>query len=296
MTTQPTEAEFFVHDEDAYDKFLADGVFRKDLRHFQTTYVTPRALLCMMKHAIKGCDPRPREILGFLSGRAVGKSFFITDAIPFAVEGTETRVGATDECMCELIEHNDCMKRVGRMEPNCGWYHSHPGLWCFFSEIDVRTHRQNQMGYGAFTGLVIDPINTISSGKINLGSYVTFPESPEIDSVEATESIPPDVLMKYGIAANKYYELDLKYFKSEIDTKVLTDITTRSYGQAIACSPLQLNASYVASQVKAAADTMNRDDGTKKHVIDQALKTIKRVNEARKSGIWIEKMKRAAFG
>lgn len=290
-----SEREYFTHDEDKYNEFLADGPFVKDLRWFTTTYVTPRALLTMMKHSLKGCEPKPREIMGFLSGHADGHTFFITDAVPFAVEGTETRVGVTDECMGDLIEHNDCMKRLGRNEPSCGWYHSHPGLFCFFSEIDVRSHRLCQIAYRAFTGLVIDPINTTSSGKVNLGSYITFPENREIDSIEATNRIPRDVLLKYGTAANKYYELEIKYFTTELDRKVLSDITARSYGQAIACSPLQLNANYVASRVQEAAEKLTNDDGSI-HVVDQAAKVLKRVNEARRTGIWVEMMKRAAFG
>ena len=290
-----TEKEYFTCDADQYDEFLKSGPFRTDLRWFKTTYVTPRALLTMMKHSLNGCEPKPREIMGFLSGHAVGNAFLITDAIPFAVEGTETRVGATDECMGDLFEHIDCMKALGRMEPSCGWYHSHPGLYCFFSEIDVRTHRLCQLGYGAFTGLVIDPINTTSSGKVNLGSYVTFPENPEIDRPEALEKIPRDVLLKYGTAANKYYELEIKYFATNLDRKVLTDITTRSYGQAIACSPLQLNASYVASRVKEAAERLENDNGTSHH-LGEVAKIVSRVNEARRTGIWVERMKRAAFG
>jgi len=257
--------------------------------------VAPRALLSMMKHSLKACVPKPREILGYLSGRGMGNTFLIRDAIPFAVEGTETRVGATTECMTDLIAHKECMTTVCGYEPTCGWYHSHPGLTCYFSEIDVQTHRDEQQMNVVFTGLVIDPIGTMTSGKVRLGGFVTLPRSPEIDSPEATDRIPRAALLKYGNAANKYYELELKYFKTANDTRVLMDIITRSCGQAIACSPLQLNASYIAQTVEEAAGKLGGGDGSVAD-LEGAAKIIDRVNEARRTGICVERMKRAVFG
>ena len=250
------------------------------------------ALLKMLKHGKAGI---PLEVIGIMLGRKIDEfTVEVFDVFATPQVATGQSVETTDEQfqynMMKLLEQTGYRDLV-----SVGWYHSHPGLYCFFSEIDVRTHRLCQLGYGAFTGLVIDPINTTSSGKVNLGSYVTFPENPEIDRPEALEKIPRDVLLKYGTAANKYYELEIKYFATNLDRKVLTDITTRSYGQAIACSPLQLNASYVASRVKEAAERLENDNGTSHH-LGEVAKIVSRVNEARRTGIWVERMKRAAFG
>lgn len=288
--------EYFSFDGDAYSEWLATGPFLTNTRHFTKCYVNPLALLKMLKHSIKGCEgAKPKEILGFLFGKSYGTNFLVNDTIPFAVEGTETRVVASDEYMGKLFEQLDINETYfGRPEKSCGWYHSHPGLECFFSEIDVRTHRNNQIGYKAFVGLVIDPINTTSSGKVHLGCYVTLPE----EKGENDKEVPLDLLLKYGSAAYKYYELELNYFKTDVDSKVLSDIIKRSYGQSVSCSPLRLNANYLAKNINDVKTSFQKLD-TKKVLpgdVDRMKTLSHKINEDRKTGIWIEKMKRTVFG
>lgn len=294
--TQIKPDEFFGFDSDEYNDWLAKGPFLKDPRHFKKCYVTPLALLKMLKHSIKGCEgAKPKEILGFLFGKSCGKSFYINDTIPFGVEGTETRVVASDEYMEKLFEQLDLNENYfGRPEKSCGWYHSHPGLYCFFSEIDVRTHRNNQMVYKAFSGLVIDPINTTSSGKVHLGCYVTLPETPN----ENDKTPPVDLLLKYGSAAYKYYELELNYYKTDVDTKVLSHIINKSYGQSVACSPLRLNASYIGQNIADASAKFSRiAHGVPEPGDSDRLPSLThRICEDRKTGLWIEKMKQSVFG
>jgi COP9 signalosome complex subunit 5 len=246
----------------------------------------------MLKHALSGCEQVPAyEVMGFLHGKAFGRSFFITDAIPFPVQGSETRVTASEECMEGLINHNDVMRTLGRTELAVGWYHSHPGLTCYLSNIDVMSQRQNATVYGAFVALVIDPLNTASSGRIHLGAFWTYPPNQK-PSRRPTE----EERKKYGIAAEEYCELEIKYFKTETDVKVLSDMVTRSYAKAIACSPLRLNANYIGDKVK---DSVAHIESLLKGNLEElnaVEKTINRVNEDRRSGIWIERMRRAAFG
>jgi COP9 signalosome complex subunit 5 len=295
--SSPNPAQYFTYDEDAYGRFLDDRPFKDDPRWFTSVYVTPRALLTMMNHSLT----TTKEIMGFLFGRAEGHSFYVTDAFPFAVQGCETRVNATAEVLSEFFAAREERKTTGRLEMGCGWYHSHPGLKPFLSEIDVKTQRNNQTGYGAFCALVIDPINTASSGKVQLGGYITLPyDERTIDSREADDAVlrDPVKMEKYGSAADRYYELEIRYFKTAMDTKVLSDVITRSYGQAIACSPLDLNASYVGKRVEEAG-AMFRKMGSpdaQPGTVESALKLMQRVNEDRRTGVWIEKMKRAAFG
>ena len=57
-----------------------------------------------------------------------------------------------------------------------GWYHSHPGYGCWLSGIDVSTQMLNQNYQEPFVAIVIDPIRTISSGKVNIGAFRTYPK------------------------------------------------------------------------------------------------------------------------
>lgn len=137
----------------------------------------------MVMHAKSGGD---LEIMGLMQGKVKGgklystnsvDTFYVMDAFGLPVEGTETRVNAgagANEYMCS---HIDACDQVERPENVCGWYHSHPGYGCWFSGIDVGTQQLYQKHQEPFIGIVIDPKRTMSSGKVDLGCFRTYPES-----------------------------------------------------------------------------------------------------------------------
>jgi COP9 signalosome complex subunit 5 len=77
---------------------------------------------------------------------------------------------------------------VHRPENICGWYHSHPGYDCWLSGIDVGTEMLYQKHQEPFVAIVIDPKRTISSGKVSIGCFRTFPES-YIQEIEKSGNI-----------------------------------------------------------------------------------------------------------
>ena len=289
--TKISEKDYFSIDfENFIVKFRMSGPARTDSHYFKDVYVNPRTLLNMINHSLT----TEKEIMGYLAGHFKDHSYFLTDAVALPIEGTETRVIADDAAIFKAIQHFEDMHKLGRVEDQTGWYHSHPGLWCFFSNIDVRNHQLNQMARGGcFVGLVIDPINTTSSGKLHLGAYTSIPEKEVKDT-----PIPPDVFAKYGSAANKYYELDIHFFKTETDEKVLNDIISRSYGQSIKASPLEMNASYIGKNADEAASMMTRINTPQQRDDDlpKLTKTIQTLNNDRKTSIWIHRMKKMVFG
>ena len=62
------------------------------------------------------------------------------------------------------------------MENAIGWYHSHPGYGCWLSGIDVSTQMLNQQYQEPWVAIVVDPIQTMSAGKVNIGAFRTYPE------------------------------------------------------------------------------------------------------------------------
>lgn len=68
------------------------------------------------------------------------------------------------------------LPQVGRLENAIGWYHSHPGYGCWLSGIDVSTQMLNQNFQEPFVAIVIDPVRTISAGKVCLGAFRTYPK------------------------------------------------------------------------------------------------------------------------
>ncbi len=109
-------------------------------------------------------------------------------------------------------------KKVGRLEHAIGWYHSHPGYGCWLSGIDVSTQMVNQNYQEPFVAIVIDPVRTISAGKVNLGAFRTYPKGYK----------PSD----------EYYALDVTYFKSSLDGKLLDSLWNKYWLNTLSSSPL----------------------------------------------------------
>jgi COP9 signalosome complex subunit 5 len=71
--------------------------------------------------------------------------------------------------------------------------------------------------------IVIDPIRTISTGKVDIGAFRTFPEKfikPE-DLKINVDMIPEDKLKDFGVHYKRYYPLDISFFKSKLDTEII---------------------------------------------------------------------------
>lgn len=285
------EEDYFNIDFDNFVlPFRISGEAIKDYKYFQEVYITPRVLLNMLNHSLT----TNKEVMGYLAGHFKDHSYFITDAVALPVEGTETRVVADDASIYKALLHFDDMNLLGHLERDTGWYHSHPGLWCFFSFMDVANHRQNQSARcGCFVGLVIDPSNTASSGKIHLGAYSTIPADKVIE-----KPIPDDILAKYRKAANAYYELVIHYFVTKTDDIILKDIISRSYYQTISSSPLDSNSKYISKNVEACASQIQRINTSEQRDDDIPLlkKVIQTINNDRETGIKINRMKKTVFG
>lgn len=85
-------------------------------------------------------------------------------------------MNAGAEAMEYMVQYMEHLKQVGRKENAIGWYHSHPGYGCWLSGIDVNTQMMNQMYQEPWLAIVVDPVRTQASGKVNLGAFRTYPE------------------------------------------------------------------------------------------------------------------------
>ena len=114
--------------------------------------------------------------MGLLLGKVDANIMIVMDAFALPVEGTETRVNAQAQAYEYMTAYIEAAKQVGRLENAIGWYHSHPGYGCWLSGIDVSTQMLNQNFQDPFVAIVIDPVRTISAGKVNLGAFRTYPK------------------------------------------------------------------------------------------------------------------------
>ncbi|MDR0508568.1 MAG: hypothetical protein LBG63_01900 [Candidatus Methanoplasma sp.] len=97
-----------------------------------------------------------KEVLGLLIGRVLkddeGIYVKAEDAVTSGLDADETSVRFNKDAIESLFESIDKCKG----DSVVGWYHSHLGIGCFLSDVDIRTHT-GVFGDEAGFAVVIDP-------------------------------------------------------------------------------------------------------------------------------------------
>ncbi|KAI9107100.1 hypothetical protein K1719_022628 [Acacia pycnantha] len=238
----------FFYDEAAHSKVLRQKPWLNDPRYFKLVKISAVALLKMVVHARSGGSV---EIMGVMQGKTDGDTIIVMDAFALPVEGTETRVNAQADAYGYMVEYYQLNKQVGRLENVVGWYHSHPNYGCWLSGIDVSTQMLNQQYQEPFLAVVIDPVKTTSTGKVDIGAFRTYPEGykPPDEPISDYQAIPLNKIEDFGVHCNKYYSLDITCFKSSLDSHLLDLLWDKHWVHVLSSSPLLGNRDYVAGQV-----------------------------------------------
>lgn len=214
------------HDE----QMLSARPWRNLPRYFTQVLISSLALVKMSIHAKLGGSI---EVMGMLTGKIVNNAIVVMDVYSLPVEGTETRVNAQNEAYEYMVQYLDLLKSVGRVENIVGWYHSHPGYGCWLSGIDVATQSLNQNFQDPYLAIVVDPIQSLNQGKVEIGAFRTFPigYAPEKNLI-APENVPIKSKSKkqdFGAHADQYYPLDIKLFKNPEDEALIDSILSKSW-------------------------------------------------------------------
>ncbi|KAL8425072.1 hypothetical protein Efla_001461 [Eimeria flavescens] len=238
-----TDSALYSFDEDAHNELLHSlqehhQRLRLDLPNgklrspvvFTDVWITDLALTKMMLHAESGGRI---EVMGLLLGKAAvfpqdaaargasedsmqvasdaedageGKTgyFVVTDCFALPVEGTETRVNAAEEASEYMIEFLEAAERIPTAQKIVGWYHSHPNYGCWLSGIDVRTQQLQQQHQDPFLAIVVDPIRTLSNGRVEIGAFRTFLPGEESSLEEsegdaASQLLPAEKMHDFGV-------------------------------------------------------------------------------------------------
>lgn len=191
------------------------------------------------------------EVMGVMQGKVIGDTFIVIDAFALPVEGTETRVNAASEANEYMVDYLSTAQASGRRENVVGWYHSHPGYGCWLSGIDVNTQMTNQQFQEPFLAIVIDPHRTIAAGKVELGAFRTYPAGylPPDEAASQYQTIPLDKIEDFGVHSKQYYPLDVSYFKSGLDTSLLSAIWGKYWVATLSSSPLLSTRELVQGQL-----------------------------------------------
>ena len=231
-------------------KSIADAKpWKKDFHHFKNIRISAVALLKMVMHARSGGSI---EVMGLMQGKIQGDAFIVTDAFRLPVEGTETRVNASDSANEYMVQYLQSCRDNGRQDNAVGWYHSHPGYGCWLSGIDVDTQINQQNFLEPFVAVVIDPDRTISAGKVEIGAFRTYPKDytpPSAGDGDGYQTIPLNKIEDFGAHASRYYSLEISHFKSTLDTHLLELLWNKYWVSTLSQSPLFTNREYSSKQM-----------------------------------------------
>jgi len=252
--------EIYKYDRQQQQSLLAAKPWKKDPYFFKDIKISALALLKMVMHARSGGN---LEIMGLLLGKVDANVMVVMDSFALPVEGTETRVNAQAQAYEYMTTYIESAKQVGRLENAIGWYHSHPGYGCWLSGIDVSTQMLNQDFQDPFVAIVVDPIRTISAGKVNLGAFRTYPKGykpPSEDEISEYQTIPLNKIEDYGVHCKQYYTLDVSYFKSAMDKNLLDSLWNHYWVNTLSSSSLLTNSEYTTGQIFDLADKLETWD------------------------------------
>lgn len=239
-----------------FDGGAASRPWASDPHYFKTVRIAAAALVKMVMHARSG---GPLEVMGIMQGYVDGPALVVTDAFRLPVEGTETRVNAQGDADEYLVSYLAACRDESRAENVIGWYHSHPGYGCWLSGIDVATQQLQQL-QGPMVAVVIDPDRTVSSGKVDIGAFRTYPENytpPTTTSTSTSstsqpggqQSVPLAKAADFGAHAAKYYALEVEHFRSTLDTRLLELLWSKYWVSTLAQNPLLTNRDFASSQM-----------------------------------------------
>ena len=245
----PHRDALYGYDADEQKRVSEDRPWKKDPHHFKNVRISAVALLKMVMHARSGGSI---EVMGLMQGKIMGDTFVVTDAFRLPVEGTETRVNASESANEYIVQYLQLCRDNGRPENAVGWYHSHPGYGCWLSGIDVDTQMTQQMFQDPFVAVVIDPDRTISAGKVEIGAFRTYPKEykpPDSGSGDGYQTIPLAKIEDFGAHASRYYSLEISHFKSTLDTHLLELLWNKYWVSTLSQSPLFTNREYSSKQM-----------------------------------------------
>jgi len=259
IQTVNTVDDIFKYDKQQQQDILTAKPWEKDPHYFKEIKISALALLKMVMHARSGGI---LEIMGLLLGKVEGNTMIVMDSFALPVEGTETRVNAQAQAYEYMTAYIESAKIVGRQENAIGWYHSHPGYGCWLSGIDVSTQMLNQNFQEPFVAIVIDPVRTISAGKVCLGAFRTYPKGYKPANEEPSEyqTIPLNKIEDFGVHCKQYYSLEVNYFKSSLDRRLLDSLWNKYWVNTLSSTSLITNADYLTGQINDLSDKLEQAD------------------------------------
>ncbi|RHW73275.1 COP9 signalosome complex subunit 5 [Trypanosoma brucei equiperdum] len=210
------------------------------------------------------------EVMGLLLGHFRENELIVTSTFALPVDASEVECSMNEASQMYMLEYLQYHQRTGFgvkcgwnaeeekevdeeiEEAECcvGWYHSHPGYTCFLSGTDVATQRVGQAAQDPWLAIVVDPVRTISTGRVDMRAFRTFPEGAVGDGTESTSADSTGIgaaprqcgfhdplVREYGAHGHCYYELPITLVRSTNDEKLLEHMLSRDWAAPLRGSP-----------------------------------------------------------
>lgn len=113
---------------------------------------------------------------------------------------------------------------------------------------------------GPFVAIVIDPIRTMTTGRVEIGAFRTFPEGyvPTRDSKVEQDLVPETKVEDYGLHRHKYYQIPVSYFKSSLDNTVIETLWNKYWIDTLSNSTISQNKQYFSETCCDLAKKVNK--------------------------------------
>eukprot|EP01060_Flectonema_neradi_P000573 TRINITY_DN10354_c5_g1_i1.p1 TRINITY_DN10354_c5_g1~~TRINITY_DN10354_c5_g1_i1.p1 ORF type:complete len:352 (+),score=78.00 TRINITY_DN10354_c5_g1_i1:40-1095(+) len=264
--------EYYQYDPAQTKALHRSKPWTQSAKYFNKVKMSALALVKIVMHAKTGKGKAGRissdsgnwiEVMGVMQGYVLENTLIVLDSFALPVEAHEVECNMTQAATEYLVTYIEKAEKVGKGEPVIGWYHSHPGYQCFMSKTDCTSQRRYQQYSDPFLAVVIDPVRTISTGKVEIKAFRTLPESSVVDDALPGErgSGEGDKIEELGVYAHWYYELPIEVFKSSSDEAALQLLWGKFWSSTLAASPLTTNRFFINRQISTVEKMLDRSEG-----------------------------------
>ena len=102
-----------------------------------------------------------------------------------------------------------------------------------------------------WVAIVIDPIRTLTNGKVEIGAFRTYPAnySPPGEVSVEEQVIPLEKIEDFGVHYKRYYPLDISYFKNSKDSEIVDVLWNKYWVSNLTQNSLFSNKKYFSDGV-----------------------------------------------
>lgn len=248
-----TTDEFLKVDPARSKALMKDQPWKRDPKYFNKVHISALALMKIVMHAKTGQGKAGIisqdksnwiEVMGLLQGHFREHEFIITDSFALPVDANEVECSLGEAAQVYMIDYCDVQTTLGKADDRTvGWYHSHPGYSCYLSGTDVPTQQTNQTHQDPYIALVVDPVKTLATGKVEIKAFRTYPPGHQGgDDIDWDgEGVPQSKIQEFGAHFAKYYEVPIHVYRSESDATELNLLWNKYWMQTLSASPLTAN-------------------------------------------------------